>query len=118
MAKPIRPTKYPRWASELVKDEIYHQFNIHEPPENKKDIGWVVGESPPSQWLNWLTNTTCKWIDYLAHQVNHPEEFEKLKLPDACLNKGRLVFVSDVDGGVLSFSNGINWKKIKIEGNI
>lgn len=118
MTKPTRPIKYPRWATELVRDEIYRQFNIHEPPEINKDIGWAQGEVPPRQWFNWLANVTYEWIVYLDHQVNRPEEFIKSKLPKAVDNKGKIIFVSDVDGGVLSYSDGQNWKKIKTEGNI
>lgn len=32
----------PRWGGETV-----------EPPEGKKDIGWVAGDKPPAKWWNW-----------------------------------------------------------------
>ncbi|QTL96572.1 hypothetical protein GM661_00595 [Iocasia frigidifontis] len=38
--------KLPRWEGEIL-----------EPPESKKDNGWLAGERPPFNWLNWLFNT-------------------------------------------------------------
>ena len=118
MTKPIKPNKYPRWATKVVRDNIYNQLNILEPLEQKKDIGWVTGEAPPSQYLNWLASTTHNWIVYFDYCLNRPEEYKKSKLPRASENRGKIIFVSDVEGGVLSFSDGTNWKKIKTEGNI
>ena len=118
MTKPVRPDKYPRWATKLVKDEISRQFNIYEPPEHKKDIGWAAGECPPSQWLNWLSASIHDWIVYFDYYLNRPEEYKKSDLPAACNHKGKILFVSDVDDGTLCYSDGKTWKKIKIEGNI
>jgi len=118
MTKPIRPSKFPRWASKRVKDELSRQFNIYEPPEIKKDIGWVAGECPPSQWMNWLSNIIHDWITYFDHYLNRPKEYKILELPNASDHKGVLVFVSDIEGGVLGFSNGQTWKKIRTEGDI
>lgn len=118
MTKPTRPLKYPRWASKQVKDEISRQLNIYEPPEHKKDIGWVAGEPPPSQWLNWLSSSIHDWIAYLDHYLNRPKEYKKSELPSAIDHKGKIAFVSDIDGGVLSYSDGTKWRKIKVEGDI
>lgn len=118
MTKIIRPNKYPRWASSLVRDEVTHRLNIYEPSEAKKDIGWVAGEVPPRQWVNWSNNLTYQWIKYLDHNVSTPTEYAKDSLPSAASHKAKIVYISDLDDGTLAFSNGANWKKIKTEGNI
>ena len=60
---------YPRWATNIVKDEINNEFNKYEPPEQKKDIGWARGESPPRQWMNYNDDLTAKWIEYIDQEI-------------------------------------------------
>ncbi len=38
---------------------------IIDPPSGVKNVGWVVGESPPSQYTNWQINLIDQWIQYL-----------------------------------------------------
>lgn len=56
-----KPTLKPRWASTVTGDPTRYV----EPPTVKKDIGWDVGERPPSQYENWLRGVTGDWIDWL-----------------------------------------------------
>ena len=118
MAKSEKPNKYPRWASSNIKNDISHENNVYEPPEQKKDIGWDLNEVPPRQWFNWLFKTINEWITYFDQHLNRPKIYTKAKLPDAASSKAQIVFVSNVDGGTLAFSDGANWKKININGNI
>lgn len=118
MSEPKKPNKHPRWASESIKNEINGEYNVYEPPEQKKDIGWDVNEVPPRQWFNWLSKTTNDWIVYFDYYLNRPKIYKKTKLPDATKSKAKIVFVDDEGGGTLAFSNGVEWKKINIEGNI
>lgn len=50
-----RPRLLPEWASNKV--------NVLEPTSGKKAAGWLSGERPSAQHLNWLQNTA---YDYLA----------------------------------------------------
>lgn len=118
MAKPEKPDKYPRWASDKVRNEINGEYNIYEPPEQKKDMGWDLNEVPPRQWFNWLFRMINDWIVYFDYGLHRPKTYLKSTLPDAAGCKARMVFVSNVDGGTLAFSDGTNWKKININGNI
>jgi hypothetical protein len=118
MAKSEKPNKYPRWASSSIKNEINGEYNIYEPPEQKKDIGWDLNEVPPRQWFNWLFRTINDWIMHFDHHLNRPKIYSKATLPDAASCKAQIVFVSNIDGGTLAFSDGKNWKKINITGNI
>ncbi len=53
---PGKPTVVPRFASTVSGVE---------PPEGKKDIGWVSGEQPPAGWLNWLFKYLTEFASYL-----------------------------------------------------
>lgn len=118
MTKPKKPSKFPRWASSVVRNEINSEYNIYEPPEQKKDIGWELNEVPPRQWFNWLFRMINDWLVYFDHRLNKPQGYLKAKLPDPKKYKAQIVFVKDVDGGMLAFSDGKNWKQINIKGNI
>jgi len=56
-----KPTDIPRWADTVAGDPA----KVNEPPNAKKDVGWVTAEKPPAQWLNWLAFTLYTWIVWL-----------------------------------------------------
>lgn len=58
-----KPGTLPRWAD--------ISLNFVEPSSGKKDQGWVGGEQPPAQYLNWLINLIYQWTQYL----NNPDGF-------------------------------------------
>lgn len=60
-----RPSVYPEWAEDDVLDPITGQYNVAEPPPEKKLEGYAAGEKPPRQWLNWSLRTVSDWIKYL-----------------------------------------------------
>ena len=64
---------YPRWATDLVKDDVNKEYNKYEPPEQKKGVGWSRGEAPPRQWVNYNSDLIARWIEYID------QEIEKLK---------------------------------------
>ncbi len=55
-----KPTGIPRWADSGA---------ITEPPEAKKDEGWIFEEAPPSQFENWKANLTGNWIKWLNERL-------------------------------------------------
>lgn len=57
MATYSKPAKVPRWNDNLT--------NNVEPPEGKKDIGWVFEEIHPSTFENWRTNLTGQWLKWI-----------------------------------------------------
>ena len=34
-----------------------------EPPEAKKDVGYIAGDKPPAKWENWLRKGTYEALD-------------------------------------------------------
>jgi len=80
----VKPNKYPEWAKNLVRDEINKEFNRYEPPQAKKDIGWVRGEVPPRQWVNYQYNLINEWIEYFDSKVTTSASFlaNTTELPD------------------------------------
>lgn len=63
-----KPIVYPQWASNNVQDPISQQFNVVEPPLEKKTDGWFLGEKPNRQWWNWFQRTVYDWILWLDQQ--------------------------------------------------
>lgn len=63
-----KPTVFPQWASDNVQDPISQQFNVVEPPLEKKTDGWFLGEKPNRQWWNWFQRTVYDWILWLNQQ--------------------------------------------------
>lgn len=53
MAKPTADTK---WAAAATKTQ---------PSSGQKDAGWVVGQKPPAQWLNWWMDAVDQWVKWL-----------------------------------------------------
>lgn len=52
-----KPASVPRWAN--VGGAIVV------PASGKQDVGWVTGERPPAQYMNWLQNLAYQWLQYL-----------------------------------------------------
>lgn len=63
---PTRPDKLPRWATEDVIDAQTGYNNVVEPPEEKKDIGWVPFEAGARNFHNWLFRKTYEWLLYVS----------------------------------------------------
>lgn len=53
-----KPSILPRWASTLAAQ-------ILEPTSGAKDTGWLAGERPTAQTINWLFNNLYQWATYL-----------------------------------------------------
>ncbi len=53
------PGTVPRWADT-------GGAAVTDPPSAKKDIGFIVAEKPPAQYLNWLLFWLYQWILYLS----------------------------------------------------
>ncbi|HCU24360.1 MAG TPA: hypothetical protein DF383_05020 [Deltaproteobacteria bacterium] len=58
-----KPDKLPRWA------DVDPATNVVEPPETKKNVGWVKQEKPPARFFNWLFYKIYQWISWLSAQV-------------------------------------------------
>ena len=63
-----KPVLYPQWASNDVVDPISQQYNVVEPPLEKKTDGWFLGEKPNRQWWNWFQRLVYDWIVWLDQQ--------------------------------------------------
>jgi len=104
-----KPT-FPRWATVDDTDPISGQQNVAEPPEERKDSGWVRHEVPPRQWLNWLARQTFRALEYFEDTRGQLASFTVAELPAASGNEGRIVYVSDQS--VPAFSDGTDWRSI------
>ncbi len=60
MAETPEPAKLPRWGDVSGVNT--------EPPDAKKDIGWVA-EYPPFEFMNWLQNGAYNWFLWLRNFV-------------------------------------------------
>lgn len=65
-----KPLMYPQWASEDVQDPITQQWNVVEPPLEKKEEGWFFQEKPNRQWWNWFCRTVYDWIVWFDQQTS------------------------------------------------
>ena len=51
--------------------EFANSGDTTEPSSTKKDLGWLVGEKPPAEWLNWLMNRNDRRINQLIADASH-----------------------------------------------
>lgn len=63
-----KPTVLPQWATDDMQSPISQQYNVVEPPLEKKTDGWFLGEKPNRQWWNWLHRQTYLWILWFNQQ--------------------------------------------------
>jgi hypothetical protein len=82
-----KPTEKFHWAITAIPG-----FEIIEPPNNKKDIGWLSQEKPPYQFFNWLFNVLGQWLEYIDLELD-PKA-------DAVVPIGTILPFYDFDGAV------------------
>jgi len=104
-----KPSHYPEFASEDVRDQETGQLNAVAPPRGRKSIGWQPFEEPPRQWLNWLLRVIYRWIRHFDETRGQLETVDG-DLPDAGDWKGRILFYENE--GVPVFSDGERWRKV------
>lgn len=74
MANFTKPASLPEWASSLA--------NVLEPPEAKKDEGWLFQEIPPSQFENWRANTVYTWFQWLDERLADGADADEFVIND------------------------------------
>ena len=83
-----KPTK-PRWADGNASYAT-------EPSSGKKDTGWLSGEKPPFQYMNWLFLKNNEWITFFENQTA-ALSFVSIESNDpATWNGSSLTFSSDM----------------------
>ena len=65
-----KPTVLPEWALDDVQNGINGQWNVIEPPTEKKLTGWVYKEKPNRQYWNWFQRQTSLWIAYFNDNLD------------------------------------------------
>lgn len=70
-----KPTKLPEWATVPSTDPVVGGDNIVEPPEQLKQTGWLRGQYPPANYMNWLQNLAYQWLEYLDVRVDEIHGF-------------------------------------------
>ncbi len=58
-----RPSVYPLWTDG-------DPLKVTQPDASTQLAGWVPGEPPPADYVNWLLWITGQWISYLDQSVN------------------------------------------------
>lgn len=61
MATFAKPASVPRWGDDLT--------NVLEPPEAKKDAGWLFQEIPPSNFENWKEQLNGQWWKWINERL-------------------------------------------------
>lgn len=110
MTKPEKP----RWAD---GDPSY----VIEPAGSKKDTGWLSGEKPPYQYMNWLHKMTNDWVDWfedrleseshLTFRSNHPVYWSGTALTFSAniviaFRNGASPYINQIAAGSISLSDG------------
>ena len=110
-----KPTSKPQWT---VGNPDIATVSI-EPGGPKKVTGWLAGEKPPFQWMNWLFYNISLWISYLEHP-----EVEPLVVDDNVTLSAtgpRLILVDATDGSLdinlplASLVKGMTFEFIRID---
>lgn len=66
----------PRWGGDTM-----------EPPEAKKDVGYIAGDNPPAKWENWLRKGTYEALDETRDVVeNIDSQLAQLSNPNLLIN--------------------------------
>lgn len=65
-----KPTVLPEWAMDDVLNPENGQYNVVEPPTEKKLSGWDYLEKPNRQWMNWFQRQTALWITYFDQNLD------------------------------------------------
>lgn len=64
----LRPTTLPMWAEQDDLNTEINNWNVVEPPEEKKLNGWAYKDFTVRNWLNWLGRWTYRNLAYLIQQ--------------------------------------------------
>ena len=91
-----KPTRVARFGGTSSTEAA----NSAEPSSGKKDLGWVLGETLPGSFLNWLSYRAYKWFRWVDERLIESGAKTSLRLnPPAVEN------TSD-DGGSLTLASG------------
>ena len=92
--KPLSST-LPRYADTVSGDPS----KVSEPPSGKKDIGWLVGEKPPAQWMNWLLLQCYNWLLWLDAFETESHTWTKLQTFTASVLNTRAILATGNGSG-------------------
>lgn len=67
----VKPTKFPRWATDDLTDPVSAQANVVEPSEAQKDSGFLRNDTPPRQYENWIKRLAYEWFLWLEEKVEN-----------------------------------------------
>lgn len=109
-----KPEKYPDWAMSNSYDPINKSFNVVEPTEQQKQIGFYACSQAANNHVNWLFRTINNWLKYLDERLNKPESYTVANAPSpAARGAGSMIYVTDENGGaIVAFSDGTNWRRV------
>jgi hypothetical protein len=72
-----------------------------EPDTTQKDLGWVVGQKPPSQWFNWAWNNFTNSLTWVKKRLNQILSAGSDIIPN----------LSDVPGNTVSDALNETWNR-------
>ena len=139
MTNPIRPAERPIFCGQPVEEVItitnpntgsqqqIRQLNLRDTPTQNIEHGItrVFNEKYPEgvavlvqQYLNDQFRSIDERLKFLLDSINKPPVYPTAELPSAANNAGAMVRVSDIGNGTLAISNGANWIKLTMDGNV
>ena len=65
-----KPTVLPEWAMDDIPNGVDGQYNVVEPPTEKKLTGWNFIEKPNRQYWNWFQRQCSLWIAYFNENLD------------------------------------------------
>jgi hypothetical protein len=93
---PSQPSSFLNWVPSGSGSYIV------QPPTSLQATGWMAGQAPPFQYMNWLFYITDQWIQYFAALNSGASPLPNLKF----LSSGTFNYVNST--GVLTWAGNIN----------
>jgi hypothetical protein len=81
-----RPTRIPRWGYSASAGVLV------EPPSAEAEAGWITGQRPPAQYLNWLFNLYGSWTSFFAGPST--SDWTRRELPNPSTDVARVAYDS------------------------
>lgn len=79
-----RPERIPRWGHSAGAGVLV------EPPSGEAAAGWITGQRPPAQYLNWLFNLYGAWTSFFSGPS--VSDWTRRDLPDPSTDRASVAF--------------------------
>ncbi len=104
-----KPTVLPEWAMDDIQDDVSGQYNVVEPPTEKKLSGWNFLEKPDRQYWNWFQRQTSLWIAYFNDNLDFDADTIVPVWSGLTVQPATNYFYYSKEGDRCYFTCHINW---------